>query len=450
MENTGSVTMGKIDLNDLNGKKILPDKGFPAEIYDQLPWIFKEGCNELTDPNEKAVFLMGALGVISGLLPNVWGLYDGQIVNANLYIYLVGRYGGGKGSLIYSRLLGLQIHRQRTEQTIFEKEQYATELEKYKQDILAWKKSKLGYAPIKPKEPKQKLLYVPANNSKSGFFELLAGNNESGILFETEGDTLVDAIKQDYGNFSDGLRKGFHHENISFYRRLLQEFVEIENPRISVVISSTFDQLLALIPTAENGLFSRFLFYELPQEPKFKDVFDPSKDRYLTVFNDLGQIIQQVYEYFKADSIGFKFQFPETQQAEFLEYFRALKLEIQENLTFDLDGTINRLGLQFFRIAMIFTTLRQYSSGTIDREMICTDQDFQLTKKIIEVLKTHALNIYFKLPEPKPVSNKFQGKAETVQQAIELHDSGLSYGEISQRIYNDTKHKSTIYRWIHS
>jgi hypothetical protein len=450
METLGPVNMAKIDLNNLNGKKILPDKGFQAEIYNQLPWIFKEGCNELTDPNEKAVFLIGALGVVSGLLPNIWGLYDGQQVNANLYVYLLGRYGGGKGSLMYSKMLGFQIHKSMIEVSKADNDQFEIENELYKAEFQKWKKSKIGDPPKKPIQPQQKLLFIPANNSKSGLFELLSGNEESGIMFESEGDTLADAIRQDYGNFSDGLRKAFHHESISFYRRLNKEFIEIENPKISVVISSTFDQLLALIPTAENGLFSRFLFYELPHEPKFRNVFDASKDNYLPVFSGLGEQMKQVYEYFKADTYGFKFQLTEPQQAGFIEYFRALKLEIQDNLTFELDGTINRLGLQFFRIAMIFTTLRQYYSSTIDREMFCSDQDFQLTKNIISELKNHALNIYFKLPEPKPVSNKFQGKAETVQQAIELHNSGLSYGEISQRIYNNPNHKSTIYRWIHS
>lgn len=440
----------KINLNNLKNKPIIPGHEFPAEIYDQLPTILFEGCKELTDPNEKAVFLIGGLGVISGLLPNVWGLYDGLIVNTNLYFYLLGRYGGGKGSLFFAKLLGQSVHNKYLEQSKSDLEAFEFENELYKAEASKWSKQKIGDPPKKPIQPTQKLLFIPGNNSKSGFFELLSGNGESGILFETEGDTLTDAIKQEYGNFSDGLRKFYHHEAVSFYRRLNKEFIEIKNPRLSIVISSTFDQLLKLIPTAENGLFSRFIYYELPHEPSFKDVFDTAKDRYLPVFTGLGEQMQQVYEYFKADTFGFKFQLSEPQQAEFLEYFRALKLEIQENLTNDLDGTINRLGLQFFRIAMILTTLRQYFSGTIHREMVCSDPDFQLTKRITGILKIHALNTYFKLPEPKVVNNKFQGKAETVQQAIELHNTGLSYGEISQQIYNDTKHKSTIYRWIHS
>ena len=81
-------------------------------------------------------------------------------------------------------------------------------------------------------------------------------------MFETEGDTLANVFASDYGNYSDGFRKAFHHEPISYTRRKDREFVDrLLRPRLSAVLSGTPRQISALLPDAENGLFSRFIFY---------------------------------------------------------------------------------------------------------------------------------------------------------------------------------------------
>jgi hypothetical protein len=43
-------------------------------------------------------------------------------------------------------------------------------------------------------------------------------------MFETEGDTLAQTFKSEHGNYSDGFRKAFHHEKISYLRRKDREF----------------------------------------------------------------------------------------------------------------------------------------------------------------------------------------------------------------------------------
>jgi hypothetical protein len=446
------ATTEKIDLNKLNGNgQPLKKSGFPASVYKNLPRILSDGCNELTDETERAVFLISGLGVISGMLPNVSGLYDGRTVYPNLYVYTVAPYGSGKGGAMFARELGMKVHRDKVESTQAAKTQYYNELETYKIELKAWKKLKSGEPPARPQEPGQKLFFIPANNSKTGFHELQAENDGAGTIFETEGDTMADAIRQDYGNFTDGLRKSFHHEPISFYRRLNKEYIEIENPRISLFLSSTFDQLLTLIPTAENGLFSRFLFYELQPEPGFKNVFDKHKTNHQDFFRKLGDSMAELFYSLQNDPDGFVFRLTDQQKDSFVKHFQSLKSEIQENITTDLDGTIHRLGLIFFRIAMILTVLRKLlrqDGGEVYREMYCTDQDFKLTQDIIEALKNHAISVYLQLPQSKHFNNRHIDKADQVKKALELHQAGLSYGEISQQIFGDKTHKSTVYRWI--
>src|SRR5690554_6717079 len=105
------------------------------------------------------------------------------------------------------------------------------------------------------------MLFIPANNSSTGAYQLLNDSDGKGLIFETEGDTLAKAFKSDYGDYSDGFRKAFHHETIAYYRRTDRELVEIDHPKLSTLLSGTPMQISALIPSAENGLFSRFMFY---------------------------------------------------------------------------------------------------------------------------------------------------------------------------------------------
>ena len=54
----------------------------------------------------------------------------------------------------------------------------------------------------------------------------------SGILCETEADTITNALKQDWGGFSDILRKGFHYEEVSYARK--GEEIKIQSRKVSL------------------------------------------------------------------------------------------------------------------------------------------------------------------------------------------------------------------------
>jgi hypothetical protein len=90
--------------------------------------------------------------------------------------------------------------------------------------------------------------------------QILNDNAGVGLMFETEGDTLAQTFKSEHGNYSDGFRKAFHHEKISYLRRKDREYITLEIPKLSALLSGT-RQVQSLIPDAENGLFGRFMFY---------------------------------------------------------------------------------------------------------------------------------------------------------------------------------------------
>jgi RNAse (barnase) inhibitor barstar len=424
---------------------------FPASLYKNLPILLRDTCGVLTSSTEQEVYLIGALGVISGILPNVLGHYDGRYIGPNLYVYVLAGYGIGKGGLEYARQLGAAIHFAKRNEYERAKKLYDDLKQEFERDKRAFNKGNSPEAPTLPTPPPNLMLYVPANSSKTGLYQLLHENEGRLVMFETERDTLADTLKQDYANFSDGLRKAFHHESISYFRRGSGnggEYVEVNNPYLSLILSSTFDQLRALIPNPENGLFSRFLFYELEGTSHFKNVFDRKKRDYLSHFEQAGNELNQIYDHLNKQEKPLYFDFTESQQKRFLEQFQAWKTELREQVDAELDGTINRLGIICFRVAMVLTVLRVFEDGEIS--LICSDQDFDNALLIVKSLRSYALSVWARLPKTPDSEEEDKAdatKAMQKRECRELRAKGLSVREISLQVFGTESKKSTVYRW---
>ena len=83
----------------------------------------------------------------------------------------------------------------------------------------------------------------------SAVYRALEANGGSGMIFETEADTLTNMISnKEYGNYSDLLRRAFHHETVSMVRVTDQVNIEIEEPRLAVIMTCTGSQLVLLRP----------------------------------------------------------------------------------------------------------------------------------------------------------------------------------------------------------
>lgn len=231
----------------------------PDEIFDQLPSILKDGCKVFSNPRERDVFLSSALPILGGCMPNVISLYSGKEYFANLYTFIIAAAASGKGSLYWAKVLGSKYHKILLDDSNTKKKEYEQKMEIYK-NLQFNNKGKSSEMEL-PQEPNYKILYIPANISSARVIQHLKEGNERGIFCETEADSMGNTLKQDWGGYSDLLRKAFHHEPISYSRKTNKEFVEIDNPCLSVALSGTPGQVENLIKSSEDGLFSRFIFY---------------------------------------------------------------------------------------------------------------------------------------------------------------------------------------------
>lgn len=409
------------DNNPNNSKEKLPV--FPDSLYPQLPQFLQDVVIHASSNQERDMLLLGALTSISSCIPKIHGFYDGEKVYANLFLYVTAPPSSGKGKLNLCKKIILRIHDSLREETKKLKV-------KYKNELAISKTNKETKA---PKSPEDKMLFIPANNSSTGMFQLLSDNDGRGIIFETEGDTVTLALKSDYGNYSDGFRKAFHHETISYYRRTDKEYVEITNPCLSVVLSGTPGQVKSLIPNAENGLFSRFAFYYLELESDWKNVFKHSSSKGLDAFyNNLGSQFFNFYEKLNQNN-EIEIFLSKGQRDNFHAYFKKLQDKYLHVESVEYVATIRRLGIVAFRFAMIFTSLRLMEDDNHPMKLECSDIDFDNALKMIPILDQHSRKVFSSLPKERN-SYEFKNLKEQFLDALPKEFSRTIYLEVAKDI----------------
>jgi hypothetical protein len=113
--------------------------------------------------------------------PKLIGKYGDNPVNTNLFIFISAKASAGKGILIHCRKLVEPIHLALRNQAKIMKQQFEVDMQEYNAN-----KGKDANTE-KPQKPPQKMLFIPANNSATGFLEILGDSDKRGLIFETEG-----------------------------------------------------------------------------------------------------------------------------------------------------------------------------------------------------------------------------------------------------------------------
>lgn len=375
---------------------------FSQTIYENLPDFLKKIASTSNSEQDSDILILGTLTVLSACMPHIRGVYDRRTVYPNLFLFITARASSGKGRLNLCRHLVEPIHDRLREINEAEVMDYKHRLAEYN----AAGKKKVDME--KPEEPPMRMLFIPANSSATAVYQVLNDNGGEGLMFETEGDTLANTFGSDYGNYSDGFRKAFHHETISYIRRKDREYVNIKQPKLSTLLTGTPRQILNLISDAENGLFSRFAFYYLDTKLVWNNVFANSGNETLEeYFQNLGKEYQDFYNILK-ECNDITFYLTAQQEADFNATFDRWQQDYVETCGEEFIATVRRLGVIMFRIAMILSALRIMEDGNFEDTLCCLDQDYHTAKTIAEVLIQHDARVFHTLagttPAPKTAS----------------------------------------------
>ena len=376
-----------------NARQPLPT--FSHSIRSNLPSIMQRIVEDSSSDVDADILILGSLTVFSACIPNVYGVYDRREVFANLFLFVTARASAGKGRLSLCRHLAAPLH-----QALHDKHKKL--LKKYEAAQAAYVVSRKKGIAVPPKEPPFLTLFLPANSTATVVYQTLAQNDGVGLLFETEGDTLANAFNSDLGNYSDGFRKAFHHETISYLRKKDHEYVEIVKPKFSAVLSGTPQQVFNLIPDAENGLFSRFIFYVMETELVWHNTFAThgctTADE---KFKKIGKDFCAFLKTFPTHPI--QFTLSRSQMDQFYNFFEATQLRYAQQYGDEIVASVRRLGLILFRFAMILTVLRQMDKAPKKtrkdvRQLVCSDIDFDSALSMVKVLLQHSAAVFQSLP----------------------------------------------------
>lgn len=371
----------------------------PESVYENLPELLKDASAVFESARERDVFLTGAITILSGCMNAVEGVYDSRGVYANLNCFIVAPPASGKGVFIYAKMMGEAYHDKLLEES-------KEALREYEELI---KRASANEGEAASGESLQKppfnILFIPGNSSSSAIMGHLIEGEGKGIFCETEADSLNNSLKQDWGNFSDLLRKAFHHENVSSSRKTNNEYYDIKRPQLSVALSGTPSQVLGLIPSAADGLFSRFIFYVFNSTPKWKNVAPiegkPNLDEF---FREVSINVIKLAEYLYEHPTNFNFTEEQwkTLNTEFEQMFNEVLITVGG----DALSVVKRLGLVFYRIAMVLSSLRKFEQKVEDTNLLCTDNDFSISMQLAKVYKEHALLMFNRLPKTEEIDNK--------------------------------------------
>ena len=176
----------------------------------KLPKSLQQMLSLATTSEERDILLMSTLAGASACVPNIYFRYGptGKKYYANLQCFILAASASGKG-----------IANQALDMVRVVDEQYP--------------------------------LLIAGDSTLPAWYLALEEQGGIGYMHESEGSVITDIWKTSAANYNTALRKAAEHEPIS--RNRVKGSSEIRNPRLSMLLTGTFNQYRALVPSVDGG-----------------------------------------------------------------------------------------------------------------------------------------------------------------------------------------------------
>lgn len=350
-----------------------PAPSYPAELVRAIA--------QLAETEDQRTAMLTALGCLIGsACPNVTFKYDGRAQHLQLYYCLTAPAASGKSCLQHVAALMADVQE---------------EYERRNSDARNEFKRKRREA--KPQErdditpPPLLTLRLPADTSTAALLATLRDNNGGGIMWESELDTLTRNFKGEYGNFSDALRKNWHSETISSNRKKDRELINLAAPWFSLVTSGTPDQIAPFFGSADNGLFSRFLWGTLPVSLEWRNMFLAEDKGGQTA--DLARHFSEFFNWQRSAPPSWV-SFTAPQQQDLNTTYLTAQQDLYELFGGDFVAVCRRTALAQLRLAAAFTALGSWERGEGGGKLACTAEAWQLAAHLARLSLVACTSIY--------------------------------------------------------
>ena len=331
---------------------------------NNLPEMMQKVLSLANTPAEKDMLLMSALVACGSVMPNLYCRYGiaAKRYYPNLQLFIVGSAACGK-------------------------------------DI-----ANLALELVKPIHEKMPLI-IAGDATYPAFYQQLAKQHGRAYIHESEGSVITDIWRSSTANYNTALRKAAEHEPIS--RNRCREASVIECPQVSMVLTGTFSQYHALVPSIENGYFSRLLTLIVNDVQPFSERYvQPSENS-----DQLSAISQQLYCLYEhlLFSKPREFSLTAEQRERLGLHLKTAYPTLIRMLGEDFHSVILRMAVHIERIAMILTGLRRICgesnspeteessrilSGKMNEALYCSDEDYQTAELIGNKLILHMAQAY--------------------------------------------------------
>lgn len=419
--------------------------------FPDYPWppFIKQMIDCGNSIAQRDILLLGVFTVLGGTLnKRVRVLYGQKYMYPCLQTFIVAPPASGKGALTWVRRLAEPIHEEMMAR-------YKDSLKNYREKKNRWDSlgKKRSETP-EPEQPPLKMFLIAGDNSGTGILENLIEADGVGLICETEADTVSTAIGADHGHWSDTLRKCHDHERLAFNRRTNREYRECPASYLSVLLSGTPAQVRPLIPSAENGLFSRQLFYRMPPIDEWADQFEQGDEDMDSLFSDWGKQWKMLVDYLRERVNIIQFHLSDTQKERFNSCFARIFGHAGLSYGYPMRSSVARIAINICRIASVVAFLRSVESLLIPQaildsqfsilncpglspapeipeenvrdgivpslELRINDDDFQAVLSLVEPLYRHSAGILSLLPSDEVPRSRTPTPQEALFAALPL------------------------------
>ena len=339
-----------------------------------LPKAMQEMLSLASTPEEQDILLMATLTAASACVPNIYFRYGPTWKKyfSNLQCFVLAASASGKG-----------IANQALEMVRVIDAQYP--------------------------------MLIAGDSTLAAWYKALEAQNGCGYMHESEGSVITDIWRTAAANYNTVLRKAAEHEAIS--RNRCKGASEIECPRLSMLLTGTFNQYKALVPSVENGYFSRLLTLCIRETHPFNKRYVCAKATQSAVPGLVGRQLLKTYEHL-AKGGEKEWSLTDAQKERLGEHLETEYGTLINLLGDNFHSAVVRMAVQIERIAMVLSAMRkgmsESNSDATEKVIVCSNEDYQIAELIGNKLLLHMAQAYRMIegdkqelvPEIKPLDQR--------------------------------------------
>ena len=291
-------------------------------------------------------------------------------------------------------------------------------------------------------------LVIAGDSSYPGFYKQLEHQNGRGYIHESEGSVITDVWRSSVANYNTALRKAAEHEPLT--RNRANNSSCIACPQLSVLLTGTFSQYKALVPSIENGYFSRLLTLIVNDQQAFSS-------RYVEPTNGsngvMGTAAQQLFDLCQAlyKSRPVEFSLTSEQRARLGHHLETAYPALMQLLGDNFHSVVLRMAVHIERMGMVLTALRiQSADRCADRtqtELHCSDVDYQTAEMIGNKLILHMAAAYRMIKGAEEVSVPKVQALDQRKMLLSLLPEEFETKTLLDEAKSQGVPRSTIFRW---